>query len=199
MRMTNLEWVDLPSMLSERLYTRRLSMRRIGEADLPLMLAWSNSDAAFGPYLTPERHTVRTLAEQFAGGVLWNRGDKTFLVETRPAGRPIGTIHYWLRQNQQETAVISVKIAAVDERGKGYGTEAQKFLIIHLFDQIGVRAVEMYTDIDNAPQQRCLSKLGFRIIESLTYDDRRVLRTGYLYQLTHDEYQRQAIYRFNYE
>lgn len=191
--------MELTQVLGEYIYTCRLALRRIGKDDLTLILAWSNSEKAFGPYLTPERHTLRTLNEQCAGGALWRRNDKTFLIEKRQGATPIGTIHYWLRQTQPDTAMVSVKIAEPDQRGQGYGTEAQKFLIIHLFEQGGVRSVEMFTDINNASQQRCLSKLGFSIVDSQTYDDRQVVRTGYLFRLNYQDYQQKAIYRFHYE
>jgi hypothetical protein len=45
-------------------------MRRICKDDLPLILAWSNSEKAFGSYLTPERYTPQRLNEQFSGGAL---------------------------------------------------------------------------------------------------------------------------------
>jgi len=186
-------------LIGDKIYTRRLQMRRIRESDLPLILAWSNSATACGPYLTPEQLTARQLHENYAGNVFWNPHDKTFLIENRDPVMPIGTIHYWLKQDQHQSAVISVKIADVDARGNGYGTEAQKFLIIHLFESVGVHTVEMYTDIDNGPQQRCLRKLGFSINRSLTYDDRQVMRTGHLFQLTEKDYQAAAIYRFHYE
>jgi RimJ/RimL family protein N-acetyltransferase len=169
------------------------------KTDLPLILAWSNSEIAFGPYLTPERYEAESLKELFLGNAFWNRNDKTFLIEKRRSEKPIGTIHYWLRQGHKDKAVISVKVAVPDDRGKGYGTEAQKFLIIHLFDQVGINIVEMYTDIDNTPQQRCLNKLGFSICASLTYDDRQVTRTGHLFQLTEATFREKAIYRFHYE
>ena len=191
--------LELTALLGERIYTRRLLLRRIREADLPLILAWSNSEIAYGPYLTPERHTARGLEDQLARNCLWNRHDKTFIVENRGSGRPLGTIHYWLKQGQFESAVVSIKIAEPRERRRGYGTEAQKYLIIHLFDQIGVKRVEMYTDIDNKPQQRCLTKLGFSIVESLTYDDHQVVRTGHLFQLTETDFRKQATYQFHYE
>jgi RimJ/RimL family protein N-acetyltransferase len=191
--------VELTLVLGEQLYTCRLTMRRICEDDLPLILAWSNSEKAFGPYLTPERYTPRMLNEQFSGGALWKKNDKTFLIEKRQCATPIGTIHYWLRQTQPDTAMFAVKIAEPEQRGNGYGTEAQKFLIIHLFEQTGIRHVEMITDINNAAQQRCLSKLGFTIIDSQTYDDHQVVRTGYLFRLNLQDYQQKAIYRFHYE
>ena len=186
-------------MLGEQLFTRRLLLRRIRVTDLPLILAWSNSEAAFGPYLTPERYEAESLKEMILGNAFWNRHDKTFLIEFRRSEKPIGTIHYWLRQGRGDTSVISVKIAVPEDRGKGYGTEAQKFLIIHLFDQVGIKIVEMYTDIDNKPQQRCLKKLGFSICDALTYDDRQITRTGYLFQLTEAIFREKAIYRFHYE
>jgi RimJ/RimL family protein N-acetyltransferase len=174
-------------------------MRRIRESDLPLILAWSNSDEACGPYLTPERFCASDLSEQFAGNAFWNRNDRTFLIEEREPALAIGTVHYWLRPDQRETAVISIKIADPRERNRGYGTEAQKYLIILLFDQVGVKQVEMYTDIDNIAQQSCLRKLGFAVCHSLTYDDRRIKRTGHLYRLTRQDYCSTAIYRFHYE
>lgn len=192
-------FLELTALLGERIYTRRLLLRRIRKADLPLILAWSNSEVAYGPYLTPERHTARRLEEQFARSCLWNRHNKTFIIENRRSSRPIGTIHYWLKQGQPESAIVSLKIAEPQERNRGYGTEAQKYLIIHLFDQVGVKRVEMYTDIDNKPQQRCLTKLGFSIAESLTYDDHQVVRTGHLFQLIETDFRKQATYQFHYE
>jgi RimJ/RimL family protein N-acetyltransferase len=186
-------------LLGEQIYTRRLLLRRIREQDLSLIHAWSNSEVAYGPYLTPERLTVRALEDFFAGNTFWNRHNRKFLVENRRTGQAIGTIHYWLKQGQPETSVMCVKIADPGERGQGYGTEAQKYLIIHLFDQMAVKAVEMYTDINNLPQQRCLAKLGFTMVESLTYDDRHVTRTGLLFQLTRADFCGKAIYRFHYE
>lgn len=186
-------------MIGECIYTRRLQLRRIREGDLPLILAWSNSETANSPYLSPERHTAETLREQFARTGFWGRHDKTFMIEIRATGRPIGTIHYWLKPGQSDSAIMALKIAESSERCNGYGTEAQKFMIIHLFDQVGVTTVQMYTDINNRPQQRCLEKLGFSIESSLTYDDRQVTRTGCLFRLTDMDYQQKTVYRFHYE
>lgn len=186
-------------MFVERIYTRRLVMRRLIEPDLPLILAWSNNESASGPYLSAERYNDKMLRDQFSGSAFWNQKDKMFLLEKRAAEQPIGTIHYWLKSNQPDTAVVSLKVAEPNERGKGYGTEAQKYLIIFLFDRAGVKAVEMYTDIDNLAQQHCLTKLGFSIVQSLTYQDRQVMRAGYLFQLSHKDYLEKAIYRFHYE
>ena len=190
---------EFRDVFGDVIFTRRLQLRRIRETDLDLLHAWSNDPCAFGDYLTPERLTDRQLEEQLAGGRFWSRHNKTLLIEKRDPLRPIGTIRYWLKPARQECAVISVKIAVAEERGHGFGTEAQKFLIMQLFDQVGVEHVEMVTDIDNLAQQHCLNKLGFTTDKSLTYDDYHVKRTGHLYCLDRGAYQRTAIYRYHYE
>jgi RimJ/RimL family protein N-acetyltransferase len=191
--------MEATALYGEILYTRRLQLRRIRESDLPLILAWSNSNEACGPYLTPEGFCARGLKEQYTANAFWNPHDKMFLIEKRAPVSAIGTIHYWIKPDQFHSAVMSVKIAAIKERGNGYGTEAQKYLIIHLFDQIGVHQVEMFTDIDNRAQQRCLKKLGFAIHRSLTYDDRQIKRTGLLLRLTEKDFRATPVYRFHYE
>ena len=186
-------------LFADIIYTRRLQMRRIRGSDLPLILAWSHKEDSSGPYLTPERFSRHGLEEQFADNAFWNPHDKTFLIEKRDPALPIGTIHYWIRPDQRDSAVMSVKIADAQERNHGYGTEAQKYLIIQLFEREAVQNVLMYTDIDNGPQQRCLGKLGFSIHRTLTYDDRQVKRFGHLFRLTRKDYRTRPIYMFHYE
>jgi RimJ/RimL family protein N-acetyltransferase len=94
---------------------------------------------------------------------------------------------------------MAVKIGDPAERNKGYGTEAQKYLIIHLFSKTLVGAVDMFTDIDNGPQQRCLMKLGFELMDSRSYDDQQIFRTGNLYRLSKKRFQETLTYQFFYE
>jgi RimJ/RimL family protein N-acetyltransferase len=187
------------SLDGDRLYTPRLYLRRIQLDDLPLVCRWSRDAAACGSYLTPEGYCPAQLAAQLQSGSLWRNRERIFLIDRRRAQSPLGTIHYWMRQDLRDTAVMAVKIALAHQRNHGYGTEAQKYLIIHLFNQLGVRAVEMYTDVDNHPQQRCLHKLGFQVERSLTYADHGVERTGHLFQLTADDFVRHPVYQYHYD
>ncbi len=84
-------------------------------------------------------------------------------------------------------------------RNKGYGTEAQKYAIIQLFTRAKLQGVEMYTDIDNLSQQRCLNKLGFQLANSLNYDDHRVQRVGYLFRIDAATFSNTPIYHYHYE
>jgi len=178
--------------------TPRLVLGKADLEDVPLLACWSNSLAAHGPYLTPDRISLeRGLAEQVAGKH-WNNQNRTFVIKLRN-GVAIGTIHYWLRSEQQQCAVMAVKIAEPSYRNRGYGTEAQKYIIIHLMQKLKLKQVEMYTDIGNVPQQRCLQKLGFELVESLQYEDCGVRRAGHLYRLEADRFDSIPVYHFHYE
>jgi RimJ/RimL family protein N-acetyltransferase len=190
--------VTIMSYFIEKLYTNRLMLRRIQRADLSLLVQWSRSQESCGNFLSPECFELHQLQQKLDSGVLWNPVEKFFIIERRDS-TPLGTIHYWQPPGKKDTVQVSVKIADSSERNKGYGTEAQKFLLMYLFDKIGVKYVEMYTDIDNLAQQSCLRKLGFLLVESLTYDDGNIKRTGNLYRLDVSHYSEEPIYRFHYE
>jgi len=186
------------AIFGDNIFTPRLNLRKITADDLALIVSWSNSDSAHGPFLTPDKLSLEAGREKIASGVFWNDKNKTFFIQHRD-GTPMGTITYWLRSEKNECAVIKVKITIPEQRGKGYGTEAQKYLIINLFERLRLDEVDMYTDINNKAQQRCLSKLGFELIESLAYDDHQVRRLGHLYRLPRQRYQSHPVYRYHYE
>jgi RimJ/RimL family protein N-acetyltransferase len=187
------------ALFGDRLYTPRLHLRRIQGTDLPLICLWSCDQEACGSYLTPEAYRRDQLWEQLHSGALWRQRERLFFIERRTDNQPLGTVHYWMRQDRGDIAVMAIKIAVTDLRGRGYGTEAQKYLVIHLFKQVGVRCVEMYTDVDNDPQQRCLQKLGFQLERSLTYSDRSVERNGHLFQLTANAFANHLVYQYHYD
>ncbi len=187
------------SFFGDKLYTRRLALARIQEKDLPSIVAWSRSEEACGAYLTPEHYDLEQMRRQIHSGGIWSDLEKMFLVSLKENDRPIGTAHYWQPTGGKNIITMALKVALPEERGKGYGTEIQKFLIIHIFDRLPVEAIEMYTDINNTAQQRCLQKLGFELIESLVYDDQQEKRTGHLFRLTSKQYHSHPIYQYYYE
>ena len=187
------------SLYGDKLFTRRLALAKIRENDLPAIVAWSQSKTACGSYLTPEGYNVEQMRAQIRSGVFWSDLEKMFLVKLKENDQPIGTAHYWQATGGKNTIAMALKVATPEERCKGYGTEIQKFLIMYILEQLPVEAIEMYTDINNTAQQRCLNKLGFELIESLIYDDQREKRTGLLFRLTSRQYKSHPIYQFHYE
>jgi RimJ/RimL family protein N-acetyltransferase len=182
----------------DKILTPRLKLRRIVESDLPLFVAWSHSETAHGKYLTPDRIDEQKGLGHIVSGAFWNDENRVFLIELRDE-RPIGTLHYWLRSEQKGCAVMALKISEFEMRNKGYGTEAQKYAIMQLFTRMKLQRVEMYTDINNRAQQRCLHKLGFELIDSLHYDDHRVQRVGHLYRIDAATFFKTPIYQYHYE
>ncbi|MBU0960687.1 MAG: GNAT family N-acetyltransferase [Proteobacteria bacterium] len=190
---------DIMSLYGDKLFTRRLALAKIRESDIPTIVTWSQSETACGSYLTPESYNVEQMRAQIRSGVFWKDLEKMFLVELKEEGRPIGTAHYWKATGGRNTIAMALKVAIPEERCKGYGTEIQKFLIMYILEQLQVEAVEMYTDINNTAQQRCLNKLGFELVESLVYEDQGERRTGHLFRLTFQQYKSHPIYQFHYE
>ncbi len=188
----------MPMIFGDKLLTPRLKLRRIEEKDLPLFLAWSHSETAHGKYLSPDRIDERKALGHILSGTYWNEENRVFLIELRDE-RPIGTLHYWLRAERKSCAIMALKISEFEMRNKGYGTEAQKYAIIYLFTRMKLQCVEMYTDINNRAQQRCLQKLGFELIDSLTYDDYRVQRVGHLFRLDAAKFTKTQMYHYHYE
>lgn len=188
----------MSTIFGDRLLTPRLVLRKVGAGDIPLLVGWSGSVAAHGEYLTPECLEQTQGHHNVASGTYWNDSNRLFIVE-KLDGEPIGTIHYWLRSENRSCGVVALKISDPSQRNQGFGTEAQKYLVIYLFDRLKLQRVEMYTDINNRPQQRCLAKLGFELVESLQYDDHQVQRLGHLYRLDVERYQRTSMYRYHYE
>ncbi|BCL62217.1 hypothetical protein DGMP_29100 [Desulfomarina profundi] len=188
------------SLFGDRLFTRRLILSKIREDDLQTIVTWSRSKIACGSYLNPENYDIEQMRTQINSGGFWGELEKMFLVSIKDRELPIGTVHYWRQPAAGKNSItMALKVALPEERGKGYGTEIQKFLIMHLFDRLSVEVIEMYTDIDNIAQQRCLQKLGFELVESLVYDDQQEKRTGHLFRLTSDQYHSQPIYQYHYE
>jgi RimJ/RimL family protein N-acetyltransferase len=117
------------SQFIEKLYTNRLLLRKVRQSDLDLLTKWSQSKDCCGDFLSPEYFELHQLQQKLDSGVFWNQDEKVFLIERRDA-IPLGTIHYWRPSGKVDTTTVSVKIADARERNKGYGTEAQKFLIM---------------------------------------------------------------------
>jgi methyl-accepting chemotaxis protein len=183
---------------SEKVYSKRLVLRRVQKADLLQLAEWSSSDTAHGEYLSKESLSHAECLVRFANGYFWNQHARTFVIQL-VEGLPIGTIRSWTKAGEHTVAVVAIKIAAVEHRGKGYGTEAQAAVIKYLFSIQQYDSVEMVTDIDNIAEQRCLIRLGFDHTRSMSYDDQGTSRLGSLYRLDRSRYQALPIYKLGYE
>jgi len=56
---------------------------------------------------------------------------------------------------------LGIDLYERERRGRGFGTEALRLLIIYLFDDEAAERLEVRTSLDNAAMCRVLEKLGF--------------------------------------
>lgn len=87
------------------------------------------------------------------------------LVITTLDGEIIGDINYHQQRygpNEGSKAYNIGLSLLPEQRGKGYGTEAQQLLAAYLFATYPIMRVEATTDIENIAEQRSLEKANFK-------------------------------------
>lgn len=177
----------------ERIYSFRLILSRYEEKDMNFILNCSNSPEAAGDFMSQEKLSPEKLRERLANDFYWNQKAKAYTVACKD-GELIGLIRFWEKATDNTTVLLSVQICLPEKRGQGYGTEAQVVLVKRLFDCCPYNQVEMYTDLKNKAQQRCLDKLGFQFVDLDVYSDFGEKRNGKLYRLTRPEFERLSSY-----
>ena len=117
----------------DNIFSARLVLRKIDEKDLALISDWSQLESAYGSFLSAEHFSLEDCRVKYKSNYFWNDKSKTYIIELKDK-QPLGTIHYWVNRDNDNLVVVSLKIIEALMRGKGYGTEAQKCLIKHLFE-----------------------------------------------------------------
>ena len=67
----NYYW-DTMSLFGDKIFTRRLILRKIQEIDIPIIVAWSQSKIACGEYLNPGKHDMEQMRQQVRSSVFWS-------------------------------------------------------------------------------------------------------------------------------
>jgi len=78
------------------------------------------------------------------------------------AGRHIGNVMYYNIDTIRREAEIGITIGEREYWGKGYGTDAVKTLVRHIFRVTGFRRIYLKTLDWNVRAQRAFEKAGFR-------------------------------------
>ena len=140
----------------------RIRLRDLTLADADLVDAWHNDSdrSEFNDFGEPQSPLPRDV---LAEGPLRNEHNGMLMVETLD-GRPIGTVgwhsvHYGPGPGSNAWN-FGIELRP-EERGLGYGTEAQRELARWLFENTDVNRVEASTDVENIAEQRALEKAGY--------------------------------------
>jgi len=90
------------------------------------------------------------------------RNDKmTFTILTKE-GKPIGNTGLEEITWKYRRATIGIMIGEKDHWGKGYGSDAVTTLLRYSFEELGMRRVELFTDMENVRARKAYLKCGFQ-------------------------------------
>jgi RimJ/RimL family protein N-acetyltransferase len=147
-----------PTML---LRGQLVDLRPLEEDDATLLYHWANDPTTAGAFDALQPRTLaqvqRKIAEQRA---LTEEGGELLIV--RKDGTPVGTVQCRRVGYGRYSPAFNIGIeVAFDQRGHGYGAEAQRLLADYLLYVFPIGRVEASTDVENIPEQRALEKAGF--------------------------------------
>lgn len=104
-----------------------------------------------------------------------NRPDVViFAIRAVSDGRLIGSCQLRDIDHRHSTAELQIRIGALENRGKGYGTEAVQLLLTHAFRDIGLARVQLHVFATNPRAIRAYEKAGLRtegLLRSAAYVD----------------------------
>jgi RimJ/RimL family protein N-acetyltransferase len=145
------------------LSTPRLELRRFRADDAAVFAAYRSDPqiARYQSWTAPvSLPDAAALVADFAAGDPRSPGWFQYAVELRSARALIGDVGVNLHDNLMQ-AEIGFTIAR-EHQGRGYGTEAVRCVLDHLFGVRGLRRVSAECDARNLRSARLLERAGFR-------------------------------------
>ncbi len=131
--------------------------------DMPILLALRNDleTQGWGKSLPPA-YTMPMYQKRFEE-VEFSYSPKMarFIIEHKESGETAGTITYANLQ-PRHNAMMGI-VVAKKFWGTGVAHEANELLLKFLFEELGLRAVHLYTHSGNPAAVRSAEKLGFRV------------------------------------
>ncbi|HET9014346.1 MAG TPA: GNAT family protein [Thermomicrobiaceae bacterium] len=141
----------------------RVDLRPIAESDLAQLESWRADPDYAGEYNAFGLWPAGSLRRAFAqDGLLADDAGRLLVVDK--AGKPVGDVSYRLVKHGGGLANRAYDIGltiAPDQRGRGYGAEAQRLLAAYLFATYPIARVQAGTDVTNVAEQRALERAGF--------------------------------------
>jgi len=140
-----------------------VELRPIEQDDLPLLHRWRNDLEMTGPYDTPRPGSLEHVRRRYLDKPAVAHKEGELLIVRVDDGVPVGTVQYHGTSYGGYARSYNIGISvAPDQRGRGYGSEAQRLLADFLFFAFPIGRVEAGTDVENVAEQRALERAGFR-------------------------------------
>lgn len=139
----------------------RVELRAIEEDDLPLLRRWRGEPGMGGPFEPPRPASMADMRRRYSEKPAMTEAGGELLVVGK-GGIPVGTVQFHRVSYGVSSPAANIGIfVAPDQRGQGYGAEAQRLMADYLLAVYPIGRVEAGTDVENLPEQRALEKAGF--------------------------------------
>jgi len=138
---------------------RLVRLRPVQHEDLPLFTIWENDPAVSGAHGPFTFHSATGHEKEFAENGFIGREHGMLAVETLRPVEFVGVVAYFRFTPLERSPEFGCQLA-VEARGKGYGAEAQRLLVDHLFGHLGAHRVVARTAASNLAEQAILRKIG---------------------------------------
>jgi RimJ/RimL family protein N-acetyltransferase len=140
-----------------------IRLRPLVPSDYATIFDWYNDPEIVAPF---DRFAVDTM-ESFVHSVETAASDAAslaprFVVERREVPGAIGFVGHYLAHPVLEYVDVWYILGDRAARGKGYGREAVRLLVNHLYATVAVERVGATCDVENVPSYRLVEGLGFR-------------------------------------
>jgi RimJ/RimL family protein N-acetyltransferase len=140
----------------------KVRLRPLVPSDYPLAFGWFNDPEVVAPY---DRFSVDTM-ESFVTAVESAPDDTRslaprYVVERRETPGPIGFVGHYEAHPVLEYLDVWYVLGDRTTRGKGFGREAVRLLVDHLYDSTSVERIGATCDVDNTASYRLVEGLGF--------------------------------------
>ena len=139
-----------------------VAMEPASPKNVDLLIRWTLDPVAQGPFKRVPAMSSEELRSQFLADA-----DRSYFVLRRSLNwDPLGRFYWraWRFSGSADPSVdweLNILIADPKERGKGYGTAAQRLAASYLAACSETKSVFAFTLVGNAGEQRALIKAGF--------------------------------------
>lgn len=142
----------------------KIYLRPVRQDDLSTLASRANDSAYLTEFNFFGLQQGNRLEKRFQEDGLLSQVQGTLVVVTCEADLVVGEVSYRQVRYGPGDASIAYNIGIVvapEQRGNGYGAEAQQLLAEYLFAVFPIMRIEASTDIVNHAEQRALEKAGF--------------------------------------
>jgi len=140
---------------------------RMSDAEMARLYAWS-TDRQILRWSggTPTELSLAEFREHVRGERLYGPSNRRmFLVFARPEMELIGRLGVFAIDWNRRDAEMGIIIGESAYQDRGYGRDAVRTLLRHLFTTSSLERIYLYTFADNVRAQHAFAATGFRVVE----------------------------------